>query len=118
MLPIHIIDIIMSFNGKEFYWNKYTKETRIRFIRSQFENKLSYLFRDIEEEREIDENGYRVVCRRFCLRLCIIYYPCIGNIIIEAKKVIGPFFYRKIEYADVVVRISYLFHSDRYIMTF
>jgi hypothetical protein len=82
----------MGFNGKEFYWDKYTKQAQIRFIRNQFENRLSYLFTDIKK------TGYSfaitpycsVVCRRYPLVLVLSCdpNPNAANININTKIVI------------------------------
>jgi hypothetical protein len=105
MLPIHIIDTIMSFNGREFYWNKYTKETRIRFIRNQFENKLSYLFRSIQTLDGCNKNVYYIVCRR-AFRFVLIINSSSNRrgvkIVIKANKVTGTYFNRKMICVDII----------------
>ena len=108
MLPIHIIDIIMSFNGRELYWNKYTKQTQIRFIPRQFGN-LSYLFRHIEKTfHHDDKNDYEIVCRRsrLVLRIHSCPYDYDIFIIITADKAIGSYFHSKIEYDRHVISLS------------
>jgi hypothetical protein len=50
-LPIEIVNCILSFNDKEFYWNKYTKQRHIRIKQKYMEDTFSYLFKNMKKAR-------------------------------------------------------------------
>ncbi len=47
LLPMEIINTILSYQGKEYYWDRFTQQWRIRFIRKYLDEKFSYLFKSI-----------------------------------------------------------------------
>ena len=49
-LPRDVVNYILGFHEKEFYWDKFSKTLRIRFIQNFMDDKLSYLFSDITSQ--------------------------------------------------------------------
>jgi hypothetical protein len=41
-LPIEMINTILSYAEKEYYWNKFVKQWRIRFIKTYMDSKLGF----------------------------------------------------------------------------
>jgi hypothetical protein len=41
-LPIEMINTILSYMEKEYYWNKFVKQWRIRFIKTYMDSKLGF----------------------------------------------------------------------------
>jgi hypothetical protein len=86
LLPATIIDLILEFNGKKIYWNRYTKKIHVRFARNTFEKELSYLFDKKRMRHQFCNIGsrpilddrptflYRIVIDRNKLELMLDFY--------------------------------------------
>ena len=74
-LPVDIINLILEFNGVQFYKNKYTKKIHIRFIQNSL---LSYLFDDDCMHHEYfqftNKPIYRLNIYRNDLELMLIFF--------------------------------------------
>jgi hypothetical protein len=64
-LPMEIINTILNYHQKEYYWNRFVKRWHIRFIRIYLDEKFSYLFEQIST---INLPGVSVVLihRKYC----------------------------------------------------
>jgi hypothetical protein len=101
-LPDDIISLILSFLGKETYFNEFTKDIHVRFIKTNQFLKLNELFMDVTYKYrnrfefkdcfEISFNtpqvlrkhsAFAIFCNRFKLN---DYYPCDMLIWVDSNK--------------------------------
>jgi hypothetical protein len=64
-LPVEIINTILSYHRKEYYWNRFVKRWHIRFIRKYLDEKFSYLFEQVST-RNLPESFSVIIYRKYC----------------------------------------------------
>ncbi len=74
-MPMEIINTILSYDEKEYYWNRFTKQWRIRFIRKYLDSKFAYLFENISTTNDINSYTYEINISRkeFSISMYVMY---------------------------------------------